>query len=196
MQSQTKRSTRPSVSTPTRKSISKAPAAGGRRRTPPVNAFSAAYLEQARRLEEPPFQREALFAGPWEVEAVSAGDGELHVVVRKGDPIADGGRAVAVFLRRPEALLAAAALTALSTPNRLSLNAARTESTRRPLGFPVHDGTQHLGHLARPEEDFLPLLHTVRCLAANPDALALTLEALGPELPPILGRTLMRRLAR
>jgi hypothetical protein len=87
MQSQTKRSTRPSVSTPTRKSISKAPAAGVRRRTPPVNAFSAAYLEEARLLEEPPFQREALFAGPWEVEAVAAGDGEMHAVVRKGDPI-------------------------------------------------------------------------------------------------------------
>jgi hypothetical protein len=130
------------------------------------------------------------------VEPVAAGDGELHAVVRKGDPVAEGGRAVAVFLRRAEALLAAAALTALSTPNRLSLNAARTGTTRRSLGFPVHDGTQHLGHLARHEEDFLPLLHTVRCLAANPDALALILEALGPELAAIVGRTLMRRLTR
>jgi hypothetical protein len=167
-------------------------------RTPPENAFSAAYLERARHLEEPSFERQALFAGPWEVEAVPAGDGVVWAVVRKGDPVAEGGRAVAVFLRRPDALVAAAALAALSTPSHLHLNTGRSRSGpgRRRLGFPVHDGTVHLGHLARPEEELLPYLHAVRCLVANPEALALVLEALGPELPPIVGRTLIRRLTQ
>ena len=93
--------------------------------------------------------------------------------------------------------MAAAALTALSVPNRLTLNTDRVRSpaTRRRMGFPLHDGTLHLGHLSRPEEDLLPYFHAVRCLVANPDAMALAHEALGPELPPILGRLLMRRLS-
>jgi len=127
----------------------------------------------------------------------AAGDGVLWAVVRQGDRVADGGRAVGASVRRPEALLLAAALVAHATPNHLSLNTGRVRSagTKRRLGFPLHDGTRHLGHLSRPEEDLLPSLHAVRCLAANPDALALVLEALGPELPAILGRTLIRRLS-
>jgi hypothetical protein len=166
------------------------------RRTPPENAFTAAYLERARHLEAPPFEPQALFAGPWEVEPVPAGEGLLWAVIRKGDPVTEGGRAVAVFLSRPDALVAAAALAAHATPSHLHLNVGRSRSGpgRRRLGFPLHDGTVHLGHLSRPEEDLLPYLHAVRCLVANPDALALALEALGPELPPILGRALMRRL--
>jgi hypothetical protein len=200
MRSSEKRSTAPSV--PARSSRSNlsegAAAEAALYRTPPENAFSAAYLERARHLEEPPFERQAHFAGSWEVEPVPAGDGLLWAVIRKGDPVAEGGRAVAVFLRRPDALVAAAALTAHATPSHLHLNVGRSRSGpgRRRLGFPLHDGTVHLGHLARPEDDLLPYLHTVRCLVSNPDALALALEALGPELPPILGRALMRRVSR
>lgn len=192
MRSTEKRNTQPSV--PARSSHSTRKESS--RRTPPENAFTAAYLEQARRLEEPPFQRQAFFAGPWEVEPVQAGDGVLWAVIRKGEPVAQGGRAVAVFLRRPDALVTAAALTAHSTPNHLHLNTGRSSACRdrRRLGFPVHDGTTHLGHLSRPEEELLPYLHAVRCLVANPGAMALALEALGPELPPILGRALIRRL--
>jgi hypothetical protein len=190
MRSTGKRSTPP----PIRSSHSIAPEAN--RRQPPENAFTAAYLEKARHLEEPPLQQQALFAGPWDVESVPAGDGVLWAVIRKGDPLAEGGRAVAVFLRRPNALVTAAALTAHATPNHLHLNTGRSRSGagRRRLGFPVHDGTIHLGHLSRPEEDLLPYLHAVRSLVANPEALALALEALGPELPPILGRILARRV--
>jgi hypothetical protein len=200
MQSSDERSTQRSAPARTTNSNlrDEAAAEAARYRTPPENAFSAAYLEKARQLEEPPFARQALFAGPWEVEAVPAGDGFLWAVIRTGEPVAEGGRAVAVFLRRPDALVTAAALTALSTPCHLHLNSGRSRSApgRRRLGFPLHDGTVHLGHLAQPEEDLLPYLHAVRCLVANPDALALALEALGPELPPIVGRSLMRRLRR
>ncbi len=125
-----------------------------------------------------------------------AGSGVLYAVVRKGESVAGGDRAMAVFLRRPSALLCAAALSALATPNRLTLK--RTPVRRSPkrarLGYPLHDGGLHLGHLARPDEELLPYLHAVACLAANPEAMALALEALGPEVSPILGRALMRRL--
>lgn len=190
MRSTEKRSTPSSV----RSSHPIAPEAN--RRKPAENAFTAAYLEKARHLEEPPFERQALFAGPWDVEPMPAGDGVLWAVIRKGDTLAEGGRAVAVFLRRPDALGAAAALTAHAAPNHLHLNTGRSRSGpgRRRLGFPVHDGTTHLGHLSRPEENLLPYLHAVRSLVANPEALALVLEALGPELPPILGRILARRV--
>ncbi len=37
-------------------------------------------------------------------------------------------------------------------------------------------------------------LHLARHLAANPDALGLLLEAVGPEALPLLGRVLARRV--
>ncbi len=166
------------------------------RRTPPANAFSALYLSKTLNREEPPFAQQAVAAGSWEVEAVPAGSGLLYAVVRNGESVAGGDQAMAVFLRRPSALLCAAALSALATPNRLTLK--RTPVRRSPkkarLGYPLHDGGIHLGHLARPDEELLPYLHAVACLAANPEAMALALESLGPEVSPILGRALMRRL--
>ncbi len=166
------------------------------RRTPPANAFSALYLSRTLDREEPPFAQQAIAAGSWEVEAVPAGSGTLYAVVRKGESAAGGDPAMAVFLRRPSALLCAAALSALATPNRLTLKRTpvRQSPKRARLGVPLHDGGVHLGHLARPDEELLAYLHAVACLAANPEAMALALEALGPEVSPILGRALMRRL--
>jgi hypothetical protein len=89
----------------------------------------------------------ALFAGPWEVEAVEPDDrseGTLHAVVRRAEPMAEGGGAVAVLRSRTTGLLAP--------------------------------------------------LHTLRTLAATPEALSLLVEALDPEILPILGRALMRRV--
>ena len=56
-------------------------------------------------------------------------------------------------------------------------SSTRSSDIRRRMGFPLHDGTLDLGHLARPEEDLLAFLHAVRCLVANPDAIALGPEA-------------------
>jgi len=53
-----------------------------------------------------------------------------------------------------------------------------------------------LGHLARDEERLLSHLHVARCLAADPEALALLLEATGPEALAILGRVLHRRIEK
>jgi len=122
-----------------------------------VNAFSALFPERARRLEARPFERQALFAGAQDdVEEVSAGSGRLWAVVHRGDPLAEGGQALAFFTRRPDAHLAAATFTALATPSRLTLNPhMRKPENRRHLGYPIHDGAHHLGHLARYEEGCL-----------------------------------------
>lgn len=161
------------------------------------NGFSAAYLDRARHVEEPPFLREARFSGSWRVESVDGVGEELFAVSRPEEPVAaEGGRAaMPVFRRRADALVAAAACSALATRCHLSLNKdERGGASRRRLGFPLHDGQEHIGHLSRPEEELLPYLHAVRCLVANPEAMSLALAAMGSEVSAQVGRAVMRRL--
>ena len=47
--------------------------------------------------------------------------GQLWAVARRGEPVAAGGRAVAVTRHRADAALLAASLSALAVPNRLRL---------------------------------------------------------------------------
>ncbi len=168
------------------------------------SAFSALFLERARRREaesEPregladsALAREARWRGPWEVERVPAGDGWLHAVTRRTEPAREGGGARLACLRRQDALLGAAAFAALAAPNHLSVNRDQRHGRRSRLGRPIHDGASHLGHVVEPPDDFLAYYHAVRCLAANPDAAALFLDALDPETLAILGRVALRRL--
>ena len=182
---------------------------------PQENAFSAHFLDKSRRRESVPgagsgspsgrgngqapstteISRQAHWRGPWDVETVSAGDGILHVVTRQSEPAAEGGGARLAFLRRQDALLAAAALAALATPNHLRLNTDKPSGRRNRLGYPVHDGPHHLGHITRAEDDFLAYYHAVRCLTAHPEAGALWIEAQDTETLNLLGRAIMRRLA-
>jgi len=164
-------------------------------RTRLANAFSPAFLAKLRGREEAPTAREAVLSGPWEVEPVVLGSGEGSVegpawaVVRRDEPMASGGRAFAVFLRRSLALLTAAVLPSLGTPSAFHLK--RHEGR---LGYALHHGREFLGHVARDEEGLLPQLRIARSLAADPEALARLLEAAGPEALAILGRTLHRRV--
>ncbi|MFP3941838.1 MAG: hypothetical protein ACLF0P_16205 [Thermoanaerobaculia bacterium] len=131
----------------------------------------------------------AFWAGPWEVERADAPHGPLWAVVRRGEPVADGGRPVAMTRHRADAVVLAAALPALAVPNRLRL----AEKAKR-LGFPLHDGAACVGHLARPEPRVVELVHAVRSLLTHPECLALAVECLDAEELPILGRALMRRV--
>jgi hypothetical protein len=148
-------------------------------------------------LSDSPLARHAHWCGPWEVEKVPAGASWLHAATRRAEPAREGGGARLACLRRQDALLGAAAFAALATPNHLRVNAHKPSGRRSPLGHPIHDGARHLGHVSsivsRAEDDFLAYYHAVRCLAANPDAAALFLEALDPETLAILGRAAMRR---
>jgi hypothetical protein len=130
-------------------------------------------------------------AGPFTVEPIAAGRGVLWAVVRRGEPLAEGSGAVAVFLERATALLAAAVLPASAVPNHVTV----AERGKR-LGLPVHDGRAHLGHVARRQEHLPRDLHVARHLATHPDALVLLAEALDYETLVLFGRALMRRLER
>jgi len=86
-----------------------------------------------------------------------------------------------------------------AAPHHLSVNGEKPSGCRSPLGHPIHDGALHLGHVspaaAAVQDDFLAYYHAVRCLAANPDAAALFLEALDAETLAILGRAAIRRMS-
>jgi hypothetical protein len=136
------------------------------------------------------------------MESAERSEGILHAVVRRAEPRDEGGGAVAVFHDRTTALLTAAALSILASPSALHVNTDRPSGARRRHGHTLHDGRTFLGHLtpklcpgkAEEEAGLLSHLHALRTLAATPEALSLLVEALDPEVLPILGRALMRRV--
>lgn len=169
-------------------------------RTPRANAFSVAFLFAARRLERPEegsaagaFASGGLDAGPFHVEPLEVRHGRAWAVVRRGESVTEGDRAVGVFRDRTAALLVAAVLPAAATPCHLHV-----AETAKPLGRPVHDGRAHLGHLSptgAAAHGHLPRdLHVARFLATHPDSLVLLAEALDYETLVLLGRALMRRM--
>lgn len=89
-----------------------------------LNAHRARAREERETCGSPPrdtcdLRTRALFAGPWDVEAVEPdgrSEGVLHAVVRRAEPMAEGGGAVAVLRSRTTALLTAAALSVLANP--------------------------------------------------------------------------------
>lgn len=171
----------------------------------PASAFAPAFEEKlrllARLLEggdgEHPTEAEAQLSGPLAVEAVQTPGGLRYAVVRADEPVAAGGNVAALFRRRADALRAAAVLPAAATPTPY-----RLKDKPKRLGYPLHDRGRHVGHLcqmggprsAELRETLLDYLHVARHLAANPHALALLLEAVGPEALPVLGRVLARRI--
>ena len=215
MQAKKQRTTSPSARTrPTTESTTRSigkPAALG------DSAFSAHFLERTRRRESAalaaagtregtgrcqsrtPLSRHARWVGPWEVEPVPAGDSSvLHATTRRSEPASEGGGARMTCQLRQDALLGAATFVTLAAPNNLTLNTDKPSGRRSALGYPIHDGPRHIGHISPAvegsEDAFLAAYHTLRCLAAHPDAAALFLEALDPETLALLGRAAMRRL--
>lgn len=159
------------------------------------SAFTPSFLARLRRHEESFLERQAVTSGPWEVEALPSGpcdgNGARWAVVRRDEPLAEGGSAFALFCERGPALLTAAVLPSLGTPTDFHLKRHRGSP-----GYALHRGQVFLGHLARAEEALLPRLDVARALAADPDALAQLIEAAGPEGLAILGRELVRRVER
>jgi GAF domain-containing protein len=167
----------------------------------PASAFAPSFLEKLRLVarlageagEAPSTEAEALVSGPLAVEAVSTPGGKRYAVVRRDEPVAEGGKVAALYRTRDEALRAAAVLPAVAAPCPY-----RLKDKAKRLGYPLHAHDRHVGHLCilAPERRHAVLshLHVARYLVANPDALALLLEAAGPEALPVLGRALVRRI--
>ena len=178
------------------------------RPAPQESAFSTAFMDRVRRreaddcpggaLSETPLARRARWIGPWQVEEVPAGSNHLHAATRRSEPAREGGGARMACQQRQDSLLGAVTFAGLAVPNELRLNTDKASGRRSALGHPVHDGARHIGHVSRvvegSEEEFLAYYHMVRCLAADPEALALLLEALDPETLAMVGRAVMRRV--
>jgi len=186
---------RPGAGTPA------SPRPPARRLELPGSAFAPAFLEKlrllVRLLEEAegdhPTQAEAVLSGPLAVEAVETAGGMRYAVVRADEPVAAGGKVAALFRERADALRAAAVLPAVAAPSPF-----RLKDKPKRLGYPLHDHGRHVGHVAclsaQRRATLLSHLHVARHLAASPHALALLLEAVGPEALPVLGRVLARRI--
>lgn len=170
----------------------------------PASAFAEAFLGKLRLLarqveEEPPVtEAEAVLSGPFAVEEVERPEGARHAVIRADEPVAGGGKAAAIHRRRDEALRLAAVLPAVAAP---PLHHVSNEP--KPRGcYTLHCGRRFVAHLpggvrrlsAEQRRRLTTHLDLVRYLAANPQALALVLESVGPEALPVLGRALARRV--
>ena len=172
----------------------------------PVTAFSRSFLDQLRRLAEraeaapPATQAEAVFAGPFAVEEVERPAGTRHAVVPTQEPATRGGKAAALHRRRDDALRLAAVLPAVAAPPLHHLG----NQPKNDGCYTLHRGRRFVAHLSggirclsrdqrRRLTHHLDLVHH---LAANPHALALVLESVGPEVLPLLGRALARRIER
>jgi hypothetical protein len=165
------------------------PATPKPRRTPAANAFKDAFLLEARKLGEPDTAAQALLAGPGDVEPIERPTGTLWAVTRKGDGLAEGGRACAACLDRATALRLASILPALGTPN--PFHVGRHEKRR---GYTLHRDRHFLAHLTHGDPALATHLHVAHTYATNLDALALLLESIGYEALVLLGRLVARRI--
>ncbi len=182
----------------------------------PGSAFSESFLEKlrlaVRRLDEDkaeeaeaPTEAEAALSGPLAVERVRTRGGAAWAVVRAAEPVAAGGRAAAISRHRSEALRLAAVLPAVPAENPYHLG----DKPKR-MGYALHLGRRDVAHVARltkvedaktaakkgwaRRQALVSHLQLARYFAANPEALALLIESVGPEALPILGRALARRV--
>jgi len=164
-------------------------AALSQHRTPAPNAFKDAFLLEARKLGEPDTTAQAVLAGPGEVEPIERPAGTLWAVTRRGDGLAEGGRACAACLDRATALRLASILPALGTPN--PFHVGRHEKRR---GYTLHRDRRFLAHLTHGDPNLAAHLHVAHTYATNLDALALLLESIGYEALVLLGRLISRRI--
>ncbi|HYN22114.1 MAG TPA: hypothetical protein VE078_14230 [Thermoanaerobaculia bacterium] len=141
--------------------------------TPPVpNAFTRPFLTRFGELDEPPTAGEADVAGPWEVEEIP---GFGYGLFRAGETWDRHFQPVAIFHRRPVALLAAAVL-----PGTGRDAAYRLADKLTPAGFAITDSTGQLaGHSALFDERLIGALHIVETIVSAPESLANLLEAAG-----------------
>jgi hypothetical protein len=160
-----------------------------RRRTPAPNAFKDAFLLEARKLGEPDTTAQALLTGPGEVEPIERPAGTLWAVARRGDGLAEGGRACAACLDRATGLRLASVLPALGTPNPFHIG---QHEKRR--GYTLHRDRDFLAHLTHADPGLATHLHVAHTYATNLDALALLLESIGHEALVLLGRLIGRRI--
>jgi hypothetical protein len=176
--------------------------AGIGRSAPPVNAFTADFLDRLLESDQPATAAEAAVAGPWEVEPVG---GYGWGVFRQADgggaapPPEEGGAGggggtgrrgepAGLLEERQDALLLAAALPGSARGGEL-----RLRPDRGPDGYPLVAGRRDVGRLAWFDTQLVSTLAAFRALVACPRCLALVLEAAGHDALEQAGRIVARR---
>lgn len=135
------------------------------------NAFTHPFLQRLGELDEPPSAGEADVAGPWEVEEIpGCGFG----LFRAGESWPRGFPPVAVFGRRPVALLAAAVLPGTGRDAGFKLH-----KDADAAGYAVESAGEIAGHVALFDERLVDALHVVEMIARSPLSLANLLEGAG-----------------
>jgi len=188
---------------------SRSPSAVSRSNGIPASAFADSFVEKLRLLvrlqeesggQEGSTAAEAALSGPLGVEEMATAGGPVFAVVRAREPVSEGGRAAALCKSRAQALRLAAVLPAAA-----ALNPYHLSDGPKRLGIPLHEGRVHVGHVSgfgtgstatARRHALLGHLHVARYLTSHPEALALLLEAVGPEALPILGRALAQRVEK
>jgi hypothetical protein len=172
--------------------------AGIGRSAPPVNAFTADFLDRLLESDQPATAAEAAVAGPWEVEPVGGygwgvfrqagggaaappGEGGGGGGGRRGEP-------AGLLEERQDALLLAAALPGSARGGEL-----RLRPDRGPDGYPLAAGRRDVGRLAWFDTHLVATLAAFRALVACPRCLALVLEAAGHDALEQAGRIVARR---
>jgi hypothetical protein len=136
------------------------------------NAFTRTFLDRIGELDEPPSAGEADVAGPWDVEDLP---GFGFGLFRRGETWNRNFQPVAVFHRRPIALLAAAVLPGTGRDAAFRLAERATSA-----GYAVTDAAGQLaGHIAHFDERIIAALHVVEMIVSSPESLADLLEAAG-----------------
>ena len=136
----------------------------------PPNAFTEQYLDLLSQRDEPVTASEADTAGPWHLEPHPQG----WAVLRQGESLEAGSEPAAVFQKKDAARLAAAVLP--GTGRRLRY---RLSQDAEPLGYPLLDDGQVVGHLRFFDQDLLGALNVVDALVSMPRDLAWLIDGAG-----------------
>lgn len=135
-----------------------------------ANAFTEEYLKLLSSRDEPVTAAEADTAGPWHLEAHPQG----WAVLRQGESVEAGSPPAALFQKRDTARLIAAVLPGTGRRPRYRLG-----KDAEPLGFPLLDDGQVVGHLRFFDEELVTALNVVDALVSMPRDLSWLLDGAG-----------------
>jgi len=160
---------------------------------PAPRVFYPEFLARLREVDGPLTAAEAEYAGPWRMEPVPGGPGEV-AVVRAWESLAEGDVPRGVFRQEDVARLWAVALPLAGREPLFHLGEQEEER-----GYPVtavegEQGTQVCGWLSLFEPQVVDVVHVLQGLLRSPVALAALLETAGSEALAQVDRILGGRL--
>lgn len=148
-----------------------------------LNAFSASYLSELQKEDEPSTTLEAETSGP---KKLTESEGWFRLF-RLWESPEEGDRPLATLGRRETALLFQAVWTAMGREP-----VFRLLEEPGPEGYAVESEGEVVGHLPTYNPQAVFAAHVAACLIRSPDDLALLFEAAGPTAQELVGEILGR----